>query len=49
VQKAFHALDGDQQESYAAELRLLAAKFNWSGDQTLVVPSDYLEVVAVRA
>jgi ubiquinone/menaquinone biosynthesis C-methylase UbiE len=49
VQKAFRALDADQQESYAAELRSLVAHYNQSGDETMVVPSDYLEVVAVRA
>jgi SAM-dependent methyltransferase len=49
VQKAFHALDADRQADYAAELRSLAVQFNWSGDETMVVPSDYLEVVAVRA
>src|SRR5688572_18187964 len=49
VLKAFQALDTDRQEAYAADLRALVARFNQSGDETLAVPSDYLEVVAVRA
>jgi ubiquinone/menaquinone biosynthesis C-methylase UbiE len=49
VAKAFQALDADQQEAYAADLRALAEQFNRSGDETIAVPSDYLEVVAIRA
>ena len=49
VLKAFQALDADQQEAYADDLRSLAARFNRSGDETMAVVSDYLEVVAVRA
>jgi hypothetical protein len=49
VAKAFEAMDADRQRAYAADLRALAARFNRSGDDTLAVPSDYLEVVAVRA
>jgi SAM-dependent methyltransferase len=49
VSKAFQALDADRQEAYAADLRSLAAQFNRSGDETIAVPSEYLEVVAVRA
>ena len=47
--KAFEALDAEWQEAYAADLRALAARFNRSGDETVALPSDYLEVVAVRA
>ena len=47
--KAFEALDAERQEAYAADLRALAARFNRSGDETVALPSDYLEVVAVRA
>ena len=47
--KAFGSLDADRQEAYAADLRSLVARFNRSGDETVAVPSDYLEVVAVRA
>lgn len=49
VTKAFQALDADRQAAYAADLRSLVSRFNRSGDGTIAVPSDYLEVVAVRA
>ena len=49
VTKAFQALDADRQEAYAADLRTLVAQYNRSGDGTMAVPSEYLEVVAVRA
>jgi SAM-dependent methyltransferase len=49
VNKAFQALDADRQAAYAADLRALVDRFNRSGDGTVAVPSDYLEVVAVRA
>jgi SAM-dependent methyltransferase len=49
VNQAFGALDADQQRAYAADLRALIERFNRSGDETVVVPSDYLEVVAVKA
>ncbi len=47
--KAFQSLDSSQQEAYAADLRSLVAQFNRSGDETMVVPSEYLEIVAIRA
>jgi ubiquinone/menaquinone biosynthesis C-methylase UbiE len=46
--KAFEALDADGQEALATDLEELLEGWNISGDATLVVPSDYLEVVAVR-
>jgi SAM-dependent methyltransferase len=49
VSKAFEALDAERQEAYTADLRALVARFNRSGDGTMAVPSDYLEVVAIRA
>ena len=49
VHKAFQALDPDRQAAYAADLRALVEQFNRSNDGTVAVPSDYLEVVAVRA
>lgn len=48
-QKAFEALDPSGQEALARELRMLMERANRSGDGTLVAPSEYLEVVAVRA
>lgn len=47
--KAFQSLDLDRQDAYAADLRSLVAQFNRSGDETMVVPSEYLEVVALKA
>lgn len=45
MHKAFAALDADKQEALAADLIELAEKFNRATDGTLVVPSEYLEVV----
>jgi ubiquinone/menaquinone biosynthesis C-methylase UbiE len=46
--KAFESLDPDGQEALAKDLEELLEHWNISGDATLIVPSDYLEVVAVR-
>jgi hypothetical protein len=46
--KAFESLDRDGQEALAKDLEELLEQWNTSGDATLVVPSGYLEVVAVR-
>ena len=46
--RAFAALDPEGQEALAADLRELCASRNVADDGTLVAPSDYLEVVAVR-
>src|SRR5215216_465562 len=46
--KAFESLDPDGQEALAKDLEKLLECWNISGDATLIVPSDYLEVVAVR-
>jgi ubiquinone/menaquinone biosynthesis C-methylase UbiE len=46
--KAFEALDPVGQEALERDLRSLVEDWNVSGDETMVVPSDYLEVVAVR-
>jgi ubiquinone/menaquinone biosynthesis C-methylase UbiE len=46
--KAFESLDTDGQEALAEDLEELLERWNTSGDATLVVPSGYLEVVAVR-
>jgi hypothetical protein len=46
--KAFESLDEDSQEALAEDLEELFEQWNTSGDATLIVPSDYLEVVAVR-
>jgi len=48
MQKAFGALDAEQQESLAADLIALAERFNRATDGTLVAPSEYIEVVIKR-
>jgi ubiquinone/menaquinone biosynthesis C-methylase UbiE len=48
VHKAFESLDAAGQDALARDLEKLLHDRNTSGDGTLVVPSDYLEVVAVR-
>ncbi len=46
--KAFESLDATDREALARDLQELLEEWNSSGDETLVVWSDYLEVVAVR-
>src|SRR5215203_5583443 len=46
--KAFESVDAVGQEALAEDLEELLERWNTSGDATLIVPSDYLEVVAVR-
>ena len=48
IRKTFESLDEAGQESLAQDLEELLGRWNTSGDGTLVVPSEYLEVVAVR-
>lgn len=48
VLKAFAALDAAGQEALASDLLALVHRFNRSGDATMVVPGEYLEVVVVR-
>jgi len=48
MEKAFGALDSTKQESLAADLIALAERFNRATDGTLVVPSQYAEVVIKR-
>ena len=47
--KAFAALDANGQAALQGELLALMAARNRSGDATLVLPSEYLEVVVERA
>lgn len=44
MNKAFGALDAKKQAALAQELLELMAACNCSGDSTLVLPSEYLEV-----
>lgn len=46
--KAFDALDAAGQAELRRDLLDVVGRFNASGDGTMVAPSDYLEVVAVR-
>jgi SAM-dependent methyltransferase len=48
IQRAFVALDPARQEHLAQDLLAVMSGFNRSGDDTLVAPNDYLEVVAVK-
>jgi SAM-dependent methyltransferase len=46
--KAFAALDGTNQNNLKRDLLALIATMNRSGDATMVVPSEYLEVVVIK-
>jgi SAM-dependent methyltransferase len=48
VLKAFAALDAANQEGLKRDLLALIATLNRSGDSTMVVPSEYLEVVVTK-
>jgi SAM-dependent methyltransferase len=48
MNKAVAALEGEQRAQFLGELTELINGCNRSGDATLVVPSEYLEVVAER-
>jgi ubiquinone/menaquinone biosynthesis C-methylase UbiE len=49
LHKAFGALDAEKQNALAEDIEELMARHNRAKDGTLVLPSEYLEVVAVRA
>jgi len=48
MNRAFGALDADKQAAFTEDLLALMASRNRSGDTTLVLPSEYLEVVIER-
>ncbi|MDR5835702.1 class I SAM-dependent methyltransferase [Caballeronia sp. LZ034LL] len=48
MNKAFAALEGERQAAFLHDLTALIDSRNCSGDQTLVLPSEYLEVVVER-
>lgn len=48
VLKAFEALPAQAQTALAADLTALVGQFNRSGDNSMVVPSAYLEIVVTR-
>ena len=49
VLKTFAALDAASQSALERDLFALIGQFNRSGDDSMVVPSEYLEVVVTRA
>ena len=49
VLKTFGALDAAKQSALEADLKALIAQFNRSGDSTMVVPGEYLEIVITRS
>jgi SAM-dependent methyltransferase len=48
VHKAFGALDAKGQAGLEADIRALIAEFNVAKDGTVVIPSEYLEVVIAK-
>jgi ubiquinone/menaquinone biosynthesis C-methylase UbiE len=48
VLKAFEALDGPRQKALAGDIFEMIGRMNASGDDTVVVASEYLEVVITR-
>jgi hypothetical protein len=48
MHKAFDSLDADGCEALESDLEELIGYWNISSDETVILPSDYLEVVAVR-
>jgi ubiquinone/menaquinone biosynthesis C-methylase UbiE len=48
VHKAFAALAAEGQAALERDLAALIAAFNQSGDATMVVPAEYLEVVLIK-
>jgi ubiquinone/menaquinone biosynthesis C-methylase UbiE len=46
--KTFAALEGAKQAAFQSDLLSLIAQFNRSGDDTAVIPSEYLEIVITR-
>jgi hypothetical protein len=49
VLKAFAALDTNGQVELEADIRKLMADYNIAKDGTIVIPSEYLEVVVTKA
>ncbi len=48
TRQSFRSLNAEEKESLTGDLTDLVNSFNRSGDETMVVPSDYLEVVATK-
>jgi len=48
MNKTYGALDAEKQAAFTRDLLALMERDNRSGDGTLVLPSEYLEVVIER-
>jgi hypothetical protein len=48
VNKTYAALDAEKQSAFTRDVLALMERDNRSGDRTLVLPSEYLEVVIER-
>lgn len=48
TRSAFESLSEQDRENLRAEIADLVRRFNVSGDETMIVPADYLEVLAER-
>ena len=48
MHRTFAALDIDGQQALSGDLLALIDRLNRSGDTTMVVPSEYLEIVVTR-
>ena len=48
MREVLEGLDASEQDALLGDWEDLVHRFNRSGDETMVVPDDYLEVVAVR-
>jgi hypothetical protein len=48
VLKAFATLGPADQAALQADLLMLVDRFNRSGDRTMIVPAEYLEIVITR-
>ncbi len=48
TRETFRTLEKEEQERLTLDVGKLVGRFNRSGDGTMIVPSDYVEVVAVR-
>ena len=46
--KAFEALEEADANALARDIIVLVGRFNTSGNQSMVVPGEYLEVVITR-
>ena len=49
VLRAFEALPAERRPALEADLLALVAQWNQSGDETVMIPAEYLEVVVTRA